>query len=67
MTVTVELDVESAAALHAIAEAYAAGEDMMGTPFGRALDESIQPLRDVITRDQAAEATEALRTFWGSP
>ena len=64
--VTVRLLRDSAAALHAIAESYAADDALAGSEVGKSLDNAIQPLRDVLTHDECVEATEALRGLWKS-
>jgi len=63
--VSVDLTRVSAAALHAIAESYAGG-DLAGTQIGAALDDAIQPLRDVLTHEECVDATELLREIWES-
>jgi hypothetical protein len=62
--VSVSLTRDSAAALHAIAESYGADGNLVGTEIGRALDDAIQPLRDVVTHEECVRATEALRGLW---
>ena len=57
---------DSAAALHAIAESYAADDALAGTEIGKSLDNAIQPLRDVLTHEECVDATEALRGLWST-
>lgn len=64
--VTVRLTRDSAAALHAIAESYAADDALAGTEIGKSLDNAIQPLRDVLTHEECVDATEALRGLWST-
>lgn len=64
MTVDVKLSRSSGAALHALAESYAADEKLMGSDIGKAIDAAIQPLRDVLTHDECVDATEQLRALW---
>ena len=64
MRITVELEVETAAALLAVASSYGSDSDYMDTEIGKRLAVAVEPLQDVVTREQAADAQELLRAAW---
>lgn len=64
--VLVSLPRPSASALLAVASAYAADEAFAGSPLSEGLDRAIQPLRDVLTREEAQAAHTLLTEAWSS-
>lgn len=64
MKAHVVLDREVAAMVHAVCESYGADDEWEGNPVAETLGRAIEPLREVITAEEAQDAREELKAAW---